>query len=625
MSIKLKSLRLRNFRIYSDTTINFDKKMNVIIGKNDVGKSTILEALEIFFNNEQVKIDPDDLNIKCKEDKKVIMNCSFEIDESTRMIIDATNPTKLTEEYLLNESGDLEIQKEWNCEKGKIGASDIKTYIVAKYPKISSKPLVCEKITELKKILESVNPERYKTVDKTKSSEIRKAIYECTINSSTIFELTLIDASLEDAKNIWASLRVHLPLYFLFKSDRENSDKDSEVQSPMKAATKIVLASMRSQLDELCENVKKEVEKIGFETIEKLRELNYDIAQLLTPKLTLKPFDSVFSFDLLSDDGIPLNKRGSGIRRLILLSYFRAEAEKRIKDSHNNSVIYAIEEPETSQHPDYQRMIVETLQQISNNENHQIIITTHTPEIAKMVDLNQLIFIARDVFGFVCIEDENERKYSSIVSSLGILPFAVSQVVICVEGENDVNFISNINESIPEFKSIISLKGRNIKVVPMYGSNLVRWVNENYFKESNIKEIHLYDNDRKDYIEIISKIQQERDGRRYGWNTQRREMENYIPPILIEELFDIDLGQYKKAWETVDVITILKNIALKKIEDQKKREQIIKSMLNGKLTKKANAEMLRDIGVFNELETFFKRVRAIADGAKDEKLYEKIN
>jgi len=31
-----------------------------IIGKNDAGKSTILEALEIFFNNQVVSIDGDD-------------------------------------------------------------------------------------------------------------------------------------------------------------------------------------------------------------------------------------------------------------------------------------------------------------------------------------------------------------------------------------------------------------------------------------------------------------------------------------------------------------------------------------------------------------------------------------
>ena len=46
--MKLKSLTLKNFRSYKYIEIPFDKSMNVIIGQNDVGKSTILEALDIF-------------------------------------------------------------------------------------------------------------------------------------------------------------------------------------------------------------------------------------------------------------------------------------------------------------------------------------------------------------------------------------------------------------------------------------------------------------------------------------------------------------------------------------------------------------------------------------------------
>lgn len=50
-------MSLKNFRGYTNTKVVFDSQMNVIIGRNDVGKSTILEALEIFFNGEQIKID----------------------------------------------------------------------------------------------------------------------------------------------------------------------------------------------------------------------------------------------------------------------------------------------------------------------------------------------------------------------------------------------------------------------------------------------------------------------------------------------------------------------------------------------------------------------------------------
>jgi hypothetical protein len=42
----LKSLRLRNFRCFEDHTIPL-KRMSVLIGRNNAGKSTVVEALRL--------------------------------------------------------------------------------------------------------------------------------------------------------------------------------------------------------------------------------------------------------------------------------------------------------------------------------------------------------------------------------------------------------------------------------------------------------------------------------------------------------------------------------------------------------------------------------------------------
>jgi len=223
-----------------------------------------------------------------------------------------------------------------------------------------------------------------------------------------------------------------LPFYFLFQSDRPNTDEDSEVQNPLKIATKNALSKVQEYLDKVKSEVEKEVMKIGQETIEKLKEFDKEIATNLKTKLDLKGWDSIFSFSLVGDDNIPLNKRGSGIRRLILLSYFRAEAEKLIKDAPSNDVIYAIEEPETSQHPNYQKMLIETLLEMSSNERHQIIITTHTPEIAKMVNKEHLIFIRRNDKNEPFIEQDENAKIKGIIDTLGVLPTAISKLVMIV-------------------------------------------------------------------------------------------------------------------------------------------------------------------------------------------------
>lgn len=54
--MKILSVRIENFKSYKDETeIKFDDFFSAIIGKSDVGKSTILEALDIFFNDKYAK------------------------------------------------------------------------------------------------------------------------------------------------------------------------------------------------------------------------------------------------------------------------------------------------------------------------------------------------------------------------------------------------------------------------------------------------------------------------------------------------------------------------------------------------------------------------------------------
>lgn len=607
--MKLCKLILKNFRGYESLHVDLNEDINVIIGKNDIGKSTIMEAMDIFFNgNSSSKIDVDDLNIYAKE-KEIQISCLFsECYED--IVLDSTRKTSLAQEYLLNNDGLLEIRKVWNCSKEKIGSSDLKVYINAYYPKINEKPLINMKISELKKILQSLQNEiiNYDSINKTVSSEIRKSLYEHHINNNGTFENKLIDISKEDAKDIWSKINENLPIFFLFKSDRSNVDSDSEVQNPLKIATKNALRELQNELDSISNIVKEAVKVIGDKTIEKLREMDEEIASTLTTELNTKAWDSIFSFELIDDRGIPLNKRGSGVRRLMLLSYFRAEADRLMSETNKNNVIYAIEEPETAQHPNYQKMIIDTFKDIATDNKHQIIITTHTPEIAKMVRPEQIIFIRKNKFNKPEIIVDNNDKRREVIKSLGILPNIQSKLVICVEGETDIMFIESISK-LQCIKNIIDLERENISIIPMRGGNLKSWIDKNYFKDSNVKEIHIYDSDVTEYIKKVDEINKNNDGRRWGINTKRLEIENYISPKLIEQALNIQIeDEIKGTWSSVDVPKLI----MEKYGQQKRmKENNIKCLLNGRIAKMIKKEDLIDIDAYDEICEWFGMISKI--------------
>lgn len=404
--MKIKTVRIENFRAYkSETTFELND-LNVIVGKNDIGKSTVLEALDIFFNENKgiIKIDKDDVNKKCKREGNLEIKISVVFEElPSTLTIDATNPTTLESEYLLKSDNTLEIVKKYT------NAGKEKVFIKANHPTNEScAELLLKKNGELKKLL----TEGIECEDKTKNATIRKAIWN---HFSADLQLTEIEIEIAklDAKNTWEQLKKHMPLYSLFQSDRKNSDGDSEVQNPMKLAVEEILkdTELRESLNKVAQEVEKKLIEVSNKTLEKLNEMNPEIADSLTPIIpspeSLKWIDVFKSVSITGDQDIPINKRGSGVKRLILLNFFRAEAERRQRETNIPSIIYAIEEPETSQHPNHQRKLIEAFIGLSKADKTQVLLTTHSPAIVKMLDFEHLKLI----------KDEEEKEVINIEKS----------------------------------------------------------------------------------------------------------------------------------------------------------------------------------------------------------------
>jgi predicted ATP-binding protein involved in virulence len=532
--LKISKLELTNFRGYRNVAVEFDENFNVIIGKNDIGKSTILEALEIFFNNETVKIDIDDHNVHANEEKAMAIQVSFK-PEDKEYTID-TVPTDLNKEYLLDENSNLSVKKVWDCSKDKLSAASLKTYLVANYPTVFDAPLISMKIADLKKLLANYEAQLdINEVKKNKSSSIRQAIYE--VENLDDLGKVEIPIDKEDGKKIWDSLKLDFPLFFIFQSDRANKDSDKEVQDPLKAITKTAISQLQNELDEVKEQIRIKAEQLGLKTLEKLKEMSPEIADVLSPEMSHKPWESLFSFSFNCDDGIPINKRGSGVRRLILLNYFRAEAER--KNAEDRNVIYAIEEPETSQHPTWQIELFNALVELSENENTQVLITTHSPSLAGLVNTDKLRFINR-VDGIPVVQKGTEENLEVISETLGMLPnvsLSINnlgvQAILCLEGPTDVEFFSHVGKLFD-----LDLENDDrILTIFLGGGTLMHWVNKNYLAKLNKPEIHIYDNDVSKYQIAVDQVNQ-RDG---SWAslTNMLEVENYIHPRLIKEIYPI--------------------------------------------------------------------------------------
>ena len=92
--MKIKTLKVKNFRGYKDEVqIDFDN-LTAFVGRNDIGKSTLMEALDIFFHDGKglIKLEKEDINKAEKENGNtdVVISVSFE-ELPDKVIIDESN------------------------------------------------------------------------------------------------------------------------------------------------------------------------------------------------------------------------------------------------------------------------------------------------------------------------------------------------------------------------------------------------------------------------------------------------------------------------------------------------------------------------------------------------------
>ncbi len=523
--MKLKRLRLRNFRCFKEEiSVDFDDDITAIVGKNDAGKSTLMDAIDIFLND----VDPDkDDASKNGDPKDLTIICEF-TELPDEVILDDVNPTKLNTEFLLNADGRLEIHRFYSGELQKPKCKSIQACAI--HPTIDgTKDLLQLKNSDLKNRAQELSID-LNGVDQRVNAQIRARIRDHFDNLD--LAPSMIPLNEDNAKKIWTELRKYLPAFALFKSDRTSTDQDPEAQDPLKIAVKEAIKTKEAELTKITEYVRTEVQKIANLTLEKLREMDPTLATQLNPTFTPPKWDSLFKASITSDDDIPINKRGSGVKRLILLNFFRAKAEQLAKETGHATVIYAIEEPETCQHPNNQRMLLRTLSDISSET--QVIVSTHTPMLARALPDSSLRYIH--------ISDDKRRKIMTggtetneiFTRSLGVLPDNTVKLFIGVEGPSDITFLRTMSKALRNDVSDIfdlekmELDGELI-FFPFGGSNLALWSSR--LEKLNRPEFHLYDRDiappaPAKYQEHVDTVNNRENCK--ARNTLKKEIENYL-------------------------------------------------------------------------------------------------
>jgi len=251
-------------------------------------------------------------------------------------------------------------------------------------------------------------------------------------------------------------------------------------------------------------------------------------------------------FPAIRRKNVHLSQEGSGSKRMVLLSLLKAQLDKKSHELQNKygcrpNTIFAVEEPEASQHPKNTEMIVDRMQVVADDDRTQAIITTRAPNVAAMLDVECIRFFrygSRQEPVVLQASGSDDNFLAEVANDLGVYPDLTHQcrLVLFVEGKTDVWFLENISKIYHEIDPVkyplVSPKNKAIAIVPLGGTgNLRDWTHRDYLKNFHVgKKVYFFDRDdlqrQQERHAYIAAIRQQDD---IPIVTKKREIENYIP------------------------------------------------------------------------------------------------
>lgn len=402
----IKELHIENFRGFkNETIIEFQEGLNVLIGPNNGGKTTILKALELLFSfgsNKKLKIEDFHQNIAIDILKE----------KSPKIIISAVlNESENEDDY----SEDLISVSTWltKIEKPYQAKITFEFYLPDIYEKDyieTLKNISSEDIYSYWKEIESEFLRKYTT-----KIYIGNPDYKNTVDSESLktFDFQFLTAIRDVERDLFSGSNTQLKEIIDFFMDYDiKTDKDldkddkklriKELKKQFSCNAKQLIDELQTRMQTGKKEILKYVDKVGT-SIEKIKP-DFE-GRLLDTELY-----SALKLIIEIETGIklPATRNGLGYNNLLFISLLLAKMQKDSSKDYlgsnaKNFSILAFEEPEAHLHPNMQYKLLEFLEENIKKEVRQLFITTHSPNITSKVKLESLIVLTKS---------ENEIKVS---------------------------------------------------------------------------------------------------------------------------------------------------------------------------------------------------------------------
>lgn len=487
--MKIKSVNIKNFRSISELTIPFaeidGKVCNILLGKNESGKSNILKAISLLDSNCEINYIND-----CNKDSKkknltisVIYELLFDKDEFKKIVIENLNIDKSLIDL------DKIVRK---IEIDTNGRND--SYHIYLNEKVKPINLVIDKNNTIKSISEVYNGDEvitennietlvpeYELLNKNKLEEtIGKELFE--ILDELIPKIIYWEPSTEylinDTINLTAfkdDFSISVPLKNIFHIA---NIKDEEIKNRIDLILKD--DEERAELAQtLSEEITEYVNKVWTEhkiNINVIIENNYDCIVNIEDKDYDRP-------------KYKMEQRSDGFKQFISI-LLNLSAENKASILKNRLIL--LDEPEVHLHPSGIKYLRDELLKIS--ENNSLVISTHSTYMIDKLNLNRHFSITKNksITEIYQVQENNPYEEEVIYEALGtsIYEYIYPNIVI-FEGKTDKDMFDIFSKKLKS-----ELNTKNVSSISANGVNTIeKYVK--FFNNGLVKGFVVLDSDKE--------------------------------------------------------------------------------------------------------------------------------
>ena len=493
--MEINSFQVQNFKSIKDSGSLILNDFTTLIGKNDAGKSSYIEALTLFLNENK----PSDEHFHKQEAEEIVF-------EATITEVPDKLSNCLNEDYK-NETENLDIRREFRNRSNTTPGSD--TFVNGE------------------KLSKGAIKENKKRLTKAKS---RNFIWEFLPDA--VFVPAERNVS-EETKLKGGTFLNDILVPIL---EEGGIAEENEIQEAKE--------TLETKLTETSDELGSKLAKNMKEHMSDLEDISVNpgkvsIQKAISPDIRLQ--------DKYVPDEVDINERGSGIGSLFILSLMQTYVDMQVGEGY----YLLFEEPGNWLHPAAERKMLDTLKEISE-EGGKILISTHSQVFIDRKEDGNMYLVRRDngESNYEKIGNEAFRAVEEIGARNSDL--LQSDFVIYVEGPSDVQIVREIGSHLDGWNS------KNITIQHLGGTGNIEHCDPKELRKINRKLAFMLDSDKESEEDSPNRTAEELKDKCNRLDIrckilERRAIENYFSEDAITDVFSIEnadedfIGPYNDA------------------------------------------------------------------------------